>query len=137
MTIFTGNLVADAKTRFVEKLGKSVTEFTVAENYPTTRGERGTQYYAISIWGDRGTNLFPYLKKGKEVTVTGRVKAVKPWYSEKTKEWKTGLKMDNPGIELRGSSKVQDDAAEEAAADGPAEADIEAVDDIPEVEKPF
>lgn len=84
-TMISGRIVKDAetKTRNVGNVAKLVTEFTVAASYgpwdPKANDGRGgymfTDFFKVPLWGESGAKLAPYLKKGREVTVTGSVTA--------------------------------------------------------------
>lgn len=128
MTIFTGNIVADAKTRLVEtSKGKTtVTEFSVAENYQAG-SERATQFYRVSLWRDAGAKLEKYLLKGRSITLQGRVKPGA--YISKDGKAIAYLQMANPQITFNTANPTADvEAVVEEIPEGAEEA---------EQEKPF
>jgi single-strand DNA-binding protein len=70
---FSGNLAADAAQR--EAGSTNVTSFRIAVNPQKRKGkeEGETMWFGCSVWGERGTALLPYLKKGQRVIVFGRL----------------------------------------------------------------
>lgn len=80
---FSGNLAADATQR--EAGNSTVTSFRIAVNPQKRKGkeEGETMWFGCSLWGERGTALLPYLKKGQRVVVFGRL-------SQRTFETKEG-----------------------------------------------
>ena len=124
MTIFTGNVSKAASTRTVNVGGVPtlVTDFNVAENYRKADGSQGVQFYRISLWRERGAKLAQYLTTGRTVTISGRVKAAKP-YQDKNGVWQSGLEMSNPQIQLHGANTPAD--AEPAEELPPVEEDAE------------
>jgi single-strand DNA-binding protein len=66
----TGRVGGDAETRTTQS--SSVTSFSCAVDQGF--GDRKqTNWYRVSIWGDRGTKLAGYIKKGEKVAVTGEL----------------------------------------------------------------
>lgn len=85
---FSGRLGSDAETRYLEN-GKSVTSFRVANNVGW--GERqSTNWFRCTIWGDRGSKVEPYLKKGTQVVIHGEFQA-REWTDQ---EGQTKLSLD-------------------------------------------
>lgn len=70
---FSGNLAADATQR--EAGSTNVTSFRIAVNPQKRKGkeEGETMWFGCSLWGERGSALLPYLKKGQRVIVFGRL----------------------------------------------------------------
>lgn len=71
-----GHLGGDSETKQLES-GKEMTRFTLATN-ETYKDENGkevteTTWHSVIVWGKYGANLSKYLKKGKEIAVTGRI----------------------------------------------------------------
>jgi single-strand DNA-binding protein len=79
---FSGNLAADATQR--EAGNSNVTSFRIAVNPQKRAGkeEGETMWFGCSLWGQRGTALLPYLKKGQRVIVFGRLS--QRTYTDKT-----------------------------------------------------
>ena len=124
MTIFTANISKAAETRYVEKLGTTVTDFNVAENYQGRNGDRLTQFYRVSIWGERGAKLKEYLTLGRSITLTGRVKGRA--YLDKNGVPQCTLEMANPQVSFNTANPTQE---------------VDAVTEVPEEagdeDKPF
>ena len=73
MENINGNVVRDAEIAYRDIGGKqvAVVNFTVAENKNLPGGKTMTRYIKIAVWRKWAESLYPYLKKGKEVTVEG------------------------------------------------------------------
>lgn len=69
LCVFTGNMGKDAVQRFTQS-GDSVVQFSL----PVKSGygdKAKTSWINCSLWGKRGESVFPYLKKGTLVGVSG------------------------------------------------------------------
>src|SRR5215217_850360 len=71
-----GNLGRDPELRYTPS-GRPVTEFSVAVNQSTKNQQTGewveaTDWFRVSIWGDRGERVAENLRKGNRVLVDGR-----------------------------------------------------------------
>ena len=71
-----GNLGRDPELRYTPS-GRPVTEFSVAVNQSTKNAQSGewveaTDWFRVSIWGDRGERAAENLRKGNRVLVDGR-----------------------------------------------------------------
>lgn len=74
--ILLGNLGADAETKFTAQ-GTAVTKFNVATTRRWKDSQTGdwrdeTEWTRVTLW--KGENVSPYLTKGKQVYVEGRLK---------------------------------------------------------------
>lgn len=70
-----GNLTADPERRATPS-GKTVTTFTVAVSRRfAVNGEKVTDFFRISAWGQIGENCAKYLAKGRKVAVVGELHA--------------------------------------------------------------
>lgn len=66
----TGRLTRDAETKTVGAKGTLLTEFDIANN--TGYGQyASTQYFRVNVWGQTGQSILQYLKKGKQVAISG------------------------------------------------------------------
>jgi single-strand DNA-binding protein len=73
-----GNLGADPEMRYTPS-GRPVTQFNVAVNQSTKNQQTGewveaTDWFRISVWGDRAERAAENLRKGNKVFVEGRFK---------------------------------------------------------------
>jgi len=118
MTTFVGNISKAAETRTVKVGGADVlvTDFNVAENYQKSDGTRGTQFYRISIWRDRGAKLKQYLTLGRPIQLEGRVRGRA--YLDKNGMPQCQLEMSNPRVTfITANASNEVDAVTEAPAD--------------------
>lgn len=67
---FTGRLTRDAETQTVGSKGTSLTKFSIANNTGFGQYARAN-YFNVQIWGKAGEAVAQYLKKGKQIAVTG------------------------------------------------------------------
>src|SRR5262245_62622030 len=77
-----GNLGRDPELRYTPN-GRPVTEFTVAVNQPTKNQQTGewveaTDWFRVSVWGDRAKRAAENLRKGPGVLVDGRFRTPEP-----------------------------------------------------------
>ena len=73
-----GNLGRDPEMRYTPT-GKPVTQFSVAVNQSTKNQQTGewieeTDWFRVSVWGDRAERMAESLRKGNKVFVEGRFK---------------------------------------------------------------
>ncbi|MCU0506090.1 MAG: single-stranded DNA-binding protein [Chloroflexi bacterium] len=71
-----GNLGRDPEMRYTPS-GRAVTEFSVAVNQSTKNQQTGewveaTDWFRVTVWGDRGERVAEQLRKGNRVFVEGR-----------------------------------------------------------------
>jgi single-strand DNA-binding protein len=74
-----GNLGRDPELRYTPN-GRPVASFTVAVNQSTKNQQSGewiesTDWFRVSVWGDRGERVAENLRKGSRVFVDGRFRA--------------------------------------------------------------
>jgi len=77
--MFIGNLGRDPEMRYTPS-GRPVTQFTVAVNQSTKNQQTGewteeTDWFRVSVWGDRAERAADQLRKGNRVFVEGRFKS--------------------------------------------------------------
>ncbi len=93
--ILVGNLGRDAEVR-VTPGGHSVASFSIAttENW-TKDGEKKeqTEWHRIVLWGKSADSLQPYLTKGKQIYVEGRLQT-RQWDKDGQKHYTTEVKAD-------------------------------------------
>lgn len=126
-TIITGNLAADPEFA-TTATGKSVANFTVAENV-TVNGEQRTTYIRVALWGER-SKLANTLHKGDKVLLKGRQTV--HVYQGNDGVWRGQMRMSDPHLEYL-SPKRAAQAADTAAAAQAAPGEPQAVeeDDCP------
>lgn len=66
-----GHIGRDAEVR-ATKTGTMVCSFSVAVSRRDRDGQDNTNWYRVSMWGERGEKLAQYLTAGKQVFVDGR-----------------------------------------------------------------
>jgi single-strand DNA-binding protein len=91
-----GNLGKDAEVR-VTPGGQSVASFSIAttENWTSKEGEKKeqTEWHRIVLWGKTADSLQPYLVKGKQIYLEGRLQT-RQWEKEGQKHYTTEVKAD-------------------------------------------
>ncbi len=116
-----GNLGADPEMRYTPS-GRPVTQFNVAVNQSTKNQQTGewveaTDWFRVSVWGDRAERAAENLRKGNRVFVEGRFK---------TREFEGRDGQKRTSLELTADSLVnlekrsRDEAEGEFAAAAPA-----------------
>lgn len=73
--LLVGRLVKDPELRHIEINGKNVCNFTLAvsRNFVNANGEKETDFIPIVVWGRIAETVTNYMKKGKLISVTGRL----------------------------------------------------------------
>lgn len=82
VVFFTGNVGNDAELR--QTSAGEVLGFSVAVSQGFGR-DANTEWYRCSIWGRRGANLQPHIKKGTKVVAIGSLK-IEEYNDKKTFE---------------------------------------------------
>jgi single-strand DNA-binding protein len=72
---FTGRLVRDAEKKVIPT-GSTLVAFDLANNTGWGDNKKVT-YITVNMWGKSGEGVFPYLKKGGPVAVTGELEVQK------------------------------------------------------------
>ena len=94
--ILVGNLGKDAEVR-VTPGGQTVASFSIAttENWTSKEGEtkEQTEWHRIVLWGKTADSLQPYLVKGKQIYLEGRLQT-RQWEKEGQKHYTTEVKAD-------------------------------------------
>ena len=99
-----GNLGRDAETRHTQS-GTAVTNFTVAtaRRYKDAEGNwrDATDWHDVVLW--RGDRVAPYLRKGTQVYVEGRLQT-RSWEDQSSgqKRYRTEVVCDSFGLMLLG-----------------------------------
>jgi single-strand DNA-binding protein len=101
-----GNLGRDPEMRYTPN-GRPVTEFTVAVNQSTKNQQTGewieaTDWYRVTVWGDRAERTAETLRKGNSVFVEGRFRTREYETREGQKRVSLEITADNVvGLERR------------------------------------
>lgn len=99
-----GNLGRDGELKYLPS-GAAVLEFSVATNEQWTdrsgNRQEHTQWFRVSLWGKQAESLKPYLLKGKQVYVEGRLRVREYTDREGTKRFSCDVRADT--IQLLGS----------------------------------
>jgi len=93
--ILVGNLGRDAEVK-VTANGQSVASFSIATTETWTKdGEKKekTEWHRIVLWGRQAETLQPYLNKGKQIYVEGRLET-RQWEKDGQKHYTTEIKAD-------------------------------------------
>ena len=130
--ILVGNLGRDAEVK-VTASGQSVASFSIATTETWTKdGEKKekTEWHRIVLWGRQADTLQPYLTKGKQIYVEGRLET-RQWEKDGQKHYTTEVKADR--IVLLGGGRGGDrtERSETPYADPMANAAPITDDDIP------
>lgn len=99
-----GNVSRAAVTRTVtNKNGQKTfaTDFNVAVN-DGYDDSAITTYYKVTLWGQRGANIAPYLVVGKEVNITGVPGQEAPWMGQDGQLHAGALVIKRAQVELKG-----------------------------------
>lgn len=116
--ILVGNLGRDAEVR-VTPGGQSVASFTLAttENWTGRDGEKKeqTEWHRIVLWGKAADSLQPYLVKGKQIYLEGRLQT-RQWEKDGQKHYTTEVKADK--IVLLGGGRGGDRQADRGDSGG-------------------
>lgn len=94
--IVIGNLGRDAEVRYTPG-GAPVSSFSVAttDKWTSKDGEKHeqTEWHRIVLWGKSAEALKPYLTKGKQIYVEGRLQT-RQWEKDGQKQYTTEIKAD-------------------------------------------
>lgn len=119
----TGRLTKDADYRVLAG-GKALLSFNVAVN--TGWGEyKKTTFAKVQQWGERGSKLAPFLKKGKLIATAGTL-TINTWKDKEGVEHQD-LVIDTNNIQLLSTG---DEGASKSKLSPPPEAE-ESIDDVP------
>ncbi len=139
---FIGNLGRDPEMRYTPS-GRPVTEFSVAVNQATRNQQtnewvEATDWFRVSVWGDRAERAAEQLRKGSRVFVDGRFRS----REYETKDGRKGVSLDVTADSVVGLDRREEQAAfgAAAAAGGPtggSTARPPAIDDTEIDELPF
>jgi single-strand DNA-binding protein len=130
--ILVGNLGRDAEVK-VTASGQSVASFSIATTETWTKdGEKKekTEWHRIVLWGRQADTLQPYLTKGKQIYVEGRLET-RNWEKDGQKHYTTEVKADRIVLLGGGRGGERGDRGDSGYADPLANAAPITDDDIP------
>jgi single-strand DNA-binding protein len=130
--ILVGNLGRDAEVK-VTASGQSVASFSIATTETWTKdGEKKekTEWHRIVLWGRQADTLQPYLTKGKQIYVEGRLET-RQWEKDGQKHYTTEIKADRIVLLSGGGGGRAADRGDVAYADPLKEPAPITDDDIP------
>ncbi len=121
-----GNLGRDPEMRYTPN-GRAVTEFSVAVTHrgrDAATGEwadQGTDWFRVTVWGDRAERTAEEFKKGNRVFVEGRFRTREYDAKDGTKRTSLEITADNViALERRGRDEEGSFAAPAGGFDRPA-----------------
>lgn len=130
--VIIGNLGKDAEVR-VTPGGHSVANFSIAttEVWTDKEGERKekTEWHRVNVWGKTADSLQPYLTKGKQIYVEGKLQT-RQWEKEGQKHYTTEIRADRIVL-LGGGRRERDDDDSSSGGDSRRYDGAPAKDDIP------
>jgi single-strand DNA-binding protein len=136
--LLVGNLGRDAEVRYTPG-GAPVASFSIAttENWTSKDGEKHeqTEWHRIVLWGKQAETLQPYLTKGKQIFVEGRLQTRQWDDKDGNKRYTTEIRGDR--VVLLSSGGGGGAGRQQArAASGPDET-MEPVSDLTDDDIPF
>jgi single-strand DNA-binding protein len=103
-----GNLTKDAELRFTQS-GKQVVTFSLAYNHD----KESVSYFEVTVWGQYAEKMHNYLRKGKQVAVTGELRQAR-WEQDGQSRSKVGITARTVqllgGGEKKGPENLKDDS---------------------------
>ncbi len=116
-----GNLGRDPEMRYLPS-GRPVTEFSVAVSHSKPDGnggwvDEGTDWYRVTVWGDRAERTAEQFRKGNKVFVEGRFRTREYDAKDGTKRISLDITADNV-ISLDARVRNDDEAGSSAGSSG-------------------
>lgn len=105
--VLVGRLVRDAELMYTNS-GYALCKFSMAVNTSKKVGENWedeANFFDCTLWGKRGESLNPYLLKGQQIAIYGRLKQDR-WEQDGQKRSK--ITIDVSSVELLGGRKNED-----------------------------
>jgi single-strand DNA-binding protein len=91
-----GNLGRDAELKFTPQ-GTAVATISMATteiwNDKAGQKQERTEWHRVVLWGKMAESLSPYLEKGKQIYVEGRLQT-REWEKDGVKRWTTEVRAD-------------------------------------------
>ena len=132
--ILVGNLGKDAEVR-VTPGGQSVASFSIAttENWTSREGEKKerTEWHRIVLWGKAADSLQPYLVKGKQIYLEGRLQT-RQWEKDGQKHYTTEIvASEMQMLDSRGAGGERESAPDRGGYQAPVSPQKTAAQDAP------
>lgn len=79
--LLLGRIVKQPELRHTTETAKAYLKFVLAvdRDYVNSKGEKGTDFIQVALWGKKAENLVSYLDKGRLLNVIGKLTT---WSSE-------------------------------------------------------
>lgn len=115
-----GNLGSDPEMRYTPS-NRAVTQFNVAVNQSTKNQQTGewveeTDWFRVSVWGDRGERIAEQLRKGNKVFVEGRFRTRE--FDGRDGQKRTALEITADSV-VNLEKRVRDDEGSFGGGSGP------------------
>ena len=99
-----GRLTRDAELQYTNA-GYALCKFSIAVNQRKKQGEQWidvAHYFEIDLWGRRGESLHPYLTKGTQVAIEGKLRQQR-WNQDGMNRSKVTIEAEN--VQLLGGNR--------------------------------
>ncbi len=106
-----GNLTKDAEVRYTQA-GTAVVSFSLAYNHD----KETVSYFEVTVWGEYGEKVKPYLTKGKQVALRGELRQSR-WESEGQARSRVGITARE--VQLLGGERKASQQGPESFQDDP------------------
>jgi single-strand DNA-binding protein len=137
--LLVGNLGRDAEVRYTPG-GAPVASFSIAttENWTSKDGEKHeqTEWHRIVLWGKSAESLQPYLTKGKQIYVEGRLQTRQWDDKDGNKRYTTEIKADRVTL-LGGGGGGRSGGTDRAGSHHPGAPDEPPMEPITDDDIPF
>lgn len=73
--LLVGRLVKDPELKHIESNGRELSNFTIAvnRNFVNSKGEREADFVPVVVWGKTAELVCNYMKKGRLISISGRL----------------------------------------------------------------
>lgn len=102
-----GHLTRDAEMKTIGSKGTPLVSFSIGND--SWFGQKHTNFFNVEMMGKRAESVFPYLKKGTGVIVTGKLKQDRWEDKDGNKRSKIIIQADNVDLLPRGNSGTSND----------------------------
>ena len=113
--IAVGNAVRDAELSYTPNTQTAVCKFTIASNDRAGGENEDTDYLVVKVFGKQAEICDRYVKKGKKVAVSGRLKLGHYINKDGNRVNTTELIADSNGVEFLSGGSARQEGAKNAA----------------------